>query len=660
MTKHSLYVLVALIMNVRVAAGQPVELPGTTIQMPWKNFHAMVNKKPDTVYVRPGAACPVAIVLTRLQAGVRLLDSSAQVAFNLGYSVLDTSRWSTLRLFTEEADVSFLSISMPRGDYLCSRDTGFVLVAGAQRPPLGSRSARLALVKNADIDEGARRIEFPMPAASDRSVTVDAPSDFSDITFENATLISQQKNGIMVRYFCALPSNSKGLGIHYAPPIRQKKAVPQPRADTAGRKPMIVAAHETGLFVSDNNAFVVSAVHISVAQAPISRFSITLPGSFSLLKIEGAGIKTWTQGKGGVLDVSLGFECKDQYTLFMIGETPVDSLAQVPSFSVNEAKRQTGRFGIMAAGSSEAEAVAANNCVSMSPAQFVKECTPEFTAKCAENKKNLSAIIFAGESYAVPFIARCKITRHQLVPVVNAMADLGVLRTIIGDDRKMLTMATFAIRQRDRQFLSLSFKDSCALWAVTLDGNAVAPFRDSDGTYKISLQRYIAASNSERPVVLTFTYLSLSDSFGRPMQCRLNAPTLDVPVSRLEWTIFYPEKWRVKKVKGDFTVPKSALFGTPRLTRDAAESRKLLAELRQTVEQQTANGPAVKLFSGPSKTVFAYKILVVNERPWIGLLFGKPVPWAAIFIIVGLVLTVGVAGYFWRKERGKRGVKNGS
>jgi hypothetical protein len=656
MNKRCIYVLSALMVSAWNAAGQPVALPGTTIEMPWKNFHDMINKKPDTVYVRPGAACPVPIVVTRVQAGLRLLDSSAQAVLTIDYSVLDTSRWSALQLFAEEADISFLSINMPRGDYLCSTDSGFVLVAGAQRAPQTSRSARLALVKSANIDEGARRIELPMPVASDRSVTVDAPSDYSDITFENATLISQQKTGAMVRYFCALPSHSNVFGVHYAPPIRRKAAVAQPKADTARRQPMIVAAHETGLFVSDNNAFVVSAVHLTVAQAPVSRFSITLPASFSLLKIEGAGIKTWTQEKGGVIDLSLAFECRGQYTFFIIGETPVDSLAQVPSFSIGEAKRQTGRFGIMAAGSSEAEAVVANNCVTLSPAQFVKECTPEFVAKCGENKKDLNGIIFAGESYAAPFIARCRITRHQPVPVVNAMADLGVLRTIIGDDLKVLTMATFAIRQRDRQFLSLSFGDSVSLWAVTLDGNAVAPFRDNDGTCKISLQRFLAKSNSERPVLLTITYLSLPGPSGAPMHCRLRAPALDIPVSKLEWTVFYPQKWRVKKVKGDLTVPKNPLHGMTPVTRDAGESRKLLAELRQTVEQQTANGPAVKLFSGPSNTVFAYKILVVNERPLIDLYFGRPIS-SGLFLIVGLVLFAGAGLFIVRKVRTKRVVK---
>jgi hypothetical protein len=216
-----------------------------------------------------------------------------------------------------------------------------------------------------------------------------------------------------------------------------------------------------------------------------------------------------------------------------------------------------------------------------------------------------------------------------------------------------LTQATYSIRRRGRRFVSLSMPDSASLWSVALDGVPLSPSADENGGYKISLQRdYNADASGSRPL-LEVTYLLPSTKKSSANAFRMIAPVPDIPVSRLDWTAFYPESWSVKKVGGSFIAARKNIFGGHYLHINMNERQSLYSMLQQTNASRQAAATEGKnvlaLMPESPKHIYGYMIIVANEQPWMEIRFGSAlidgiVMTIVLVFVVGLGLIAGVFG----------------
>jgi hypothetical protein len=135
------------------------------------------------------------------------------------------------------------------------------------------------------------------------------------------------------------------------------------------------------------------------------------------------------------------------------------------------------------------------------------------------------------------------------------------------------------------------------------------------------------------------------------------APVPDIAVSRLDWTVFYPEAWSVKKVDGTLITAKENIFGKHYLHLNSSERQSLYSMLQQTIaSQQTAaqdGRNVLALMPGAQKHFYGYMILVEGEKPWMEIRFGSAAMDTIVRMIVVVIVSLGVFAVVYFRRRSK-------
>jgi hypothetical protein len=603
-------------------ASTAVPLPGTTVEIPYETFRATVERPPDTVYRATDKPPPVPLVLDRAAMGLRLADSSVTCTLSVTYSVLQARGWCSALIFGEGASCVFTDVSLPTGDFLVATDSGIVVLAAAS-PQRAPRSLRCIWTVPAGLESGLRSAQVAMPRAVRGTLQVVARPALTDITIEGAALLAtRQSTGQTVRTF-SVPAGGGTLGVSYAAPLpvaaaKSTAAIPE---EPGGRKePKVSVTQETALFLSEEGGLALSAIHLGVTVAPITAFALTLPRGYSLLSVDGNGIRSYEPAGDTLLRVHLTYDLEGDYVLYLVAEVKCDTLASVPCPVVVGAARQSGRFAVGMQGAGEAQFVLMRQCIGTPVSAFIAELSPGLADLITQHKKDVSDLLLAGTFYRTPFDAALRLQRHAAAAVADAIADSGSIASVISSDWKMMTQATWWVRQSSRQLLNLGLPDSADLWSVSINGAEATPFRTERGEYKVSLQRFLATDGGRTRLELTCTYYQDLSRSRRGGRVNLVPSVPDIPVASLTWSVFYPRNWSAQCVRGDFVTSISSLLGSRRLQLQGDEKASRYDKLVQSQkarQEQQGGAPGVQLPLMPAspRHLLAHRILVVGEKP---------------------------------------------
>ncbi len=536
MSKVLLHILtlcyILIIFSAPLFADKKTDLPGTQITIPWDDFEKLSSQKVDTVKIIPPVDVPVPIIFDDINIQIILNDSNVECSYNLHYVNMSNREWSTKNLISEHNDFRFTSVICPKGDFLQYSNDGYKLISKKNI----NKSRRLLIGQwqmNAELSRGYREIKFPFPQVSKGSITIKAPFDYTDINLENSVLLSKNRKGNYKYYKFTLPSYTSDAKIKYAPPVPEIIDSSKVKVDRAKVKKSskVTSFNETAIFTAEDNTFVISTINLNVAHAPITSFTIKKPANYTLLKIEGNGIKKWSYIDSTEIEIKLTFELEGKYSLLLIGESKKsDILHAVPTFTVPIAMRESGIFAIAVEGNGEGQFEELRNAVSTPVSQYLKKLSPLMQKSFNKFNKRSDDIILSGINYKAPYSATYTIKRHKLINVASAISDSGTLITAITEDGKLLHQASYLIKQRNKQFISLKLPDSCDLWSVKINGNDVAPFIDNDGGLRVSLQRYTGLNNATS-LNLSLTYFKKIENLKNNKKVILNAPIPDIPVN---------------------------------------------------------------------------------------------------------------------------------
>ncbi|MBN1760590.1 MAG: hypothetical protein JW863_19840 [Chitinispirillaceae bacterium] len=641
------------------AAPLDLDLPQSSIQLPWSVFNRLSNRSPDTVFVPPEIQPPTAIVFSDMQLSAVLHDSMAEMSLSVGYTVFSGKGWVEIQVFDREFSGALSSVSLPDGDFLRATEGGCFLTAATAGK---NRSRRLSVTYTvpAHSEAGDVSVTTSLPRAVECRLDITAPVSYAEVIADQAFLSGKQRSNNAVLYRFLLNATAGSGKISYKVPVKKSPAdtvgstaVP---SDTIAREPVITVRQESAVFAAKENAFIFTALRLSVVRAPVTRFSVVLPERFSLLTLSGNGIQKWTKtDSGSVLEVKLGFALEGNYSLYLAGEQPIDTCVAIPEIRVREAAHQSGTFGLVIGKGNEALSLSASNSAEVARAEFLRGLSPGFSDSIVRYGRSLQEMVIAGEYFKIPFSAVFLIRRHVPVPVADAICDAGSVRAVISKDAKVLTQAGFHIRHRGRQFITLRLPDSANLWSVTLDGVQVSPSRGENGEYKISLQRNYAATGAGHNSQLEVTYLQTMKPALSNRTFQLQTPVPDIPVGKLELTVFYPEQWIVNKTTGTFTAAQTTLLGKRYYRLGSSERQSLYRTLQKsnTARQTTAQAASsLSLMPETPNYLYAISILIVDEQPWIGIRFGSVTVHRFIVLlsVFGGIVVVVAAVIFGRRS----------
>jgi hypothetical protein len=151
-----------------------------------------------------------------------------------------------------------------------------------------------------------------------------------------------------------------------------------------------------------------------------------------------------------------------------------------------------------------------------------------------------------------------KVTRFPDSAVLAAVADRAVVTTLVTHQGRALTEVTMTVRNQGQPFMKVGLPQGATLLSAEVAGVSVKPVLGSDGA-RVPLLRpgfRPPGGNPNGPsgggsYQVSFVYLESGEAFAKKGDARLTLARVDLPISLLEWELFLPEGFQVKRFEGD-------------------------------------------------------------------------------------------------------------
>ena len=105
------------------------------------------------------------------------------------------------------------------------------------------------------------------------------------------------------------------------------------------------------------------------------------------------------------------------------------------------------------------------------------------------------------------------------------------------------------MRNRAQPFLRVELPPGAAIVSAEVEGQASKPAQGSDGTRIPLLRPGFRPTGPYKPCRSSMS--RTATPFGKKGRAELSLPKMDVPVSLVEWEMFLPDRYRVRRFDGD-------------------------------------------------------------------------------------------------------------
>ncbi|MBI3011575.1 MAG: hypothetical protein HYY58_03690, partial [Candidatus Omnitrophica bacterium] len=310
-------------------------------------------------------------------------------------------------------------------------------------------------------------------------------------------------------------------------------------------EPVIYGEVNTMVTIEEQLARLSSIIDYRMAQGEIKELKVQLPLGINVLNVRGASIEDWhvadTQGHK-TLTVTLGFALKDTtYRLVVEGEETMKETASdygLPEIHLLGVKQERGYLAVAREGSIELAPATTEGINRVD----VREL-PDLLRAAAG-----SPAILAFKYHQHPYRVTMSLTRHRDHPVLAAIAERGELVTVLSRQGELLTRATYLIKANKKQFVEVKLPAGATLWSCIVGGKSVKPVEGKEGTLLIPLDAMADGANTT-PVEIV--YFEQRPKLIRIGHVKLQGPTLDVPTTVANWSLYAPREIRFLNMSGN-------------------------------------------------------------------------------------------------------------
>jgi hypothetical protein len=237
-----------------------------------------------------------------------------------------------------------------------------------------------------------------------------------------------------------------------------------------------------------------------------------------------------------------------------------------------------------------------------------------------------------------PVSVEIEVTKHEEIPVLVAAIDAAHYVTLLTEEGKVLTKATFNMRNNVKQFMRLALPKGATFLNCFVSGKPVKPAQDASGRVLVPLEKSEALGETVTQFPVEIMYLTQKDKLKAFGRFTMSLPELDIPTSQLYWSVYAPEEYNygwfqgdVKKVEatapmGLFTALGGQTAGRRMQVAEKSASvvsagyqsqLRLEDKLVQEVRARKGVLP-IKMEMPTEGRVFRFsKLLVTDESPWL-------------------------------------------
>ena len=132
--------------------------------------------------------------------------------------------------------------------------------------------------------------------------------------------------------------------------------------------------------------------------------------------------------------------------------------------------------------------------------------------------------------------------------VLAAVAERAVITTLVTTEGRSLTEVKLIVKNQAQPFLKVDLPAGANILSAEVAGEKVKPVQAPDGSRVPMLRPGFRPSDSYE---VSFVFMHSGAPFAKKGGSELSLPSMDVPISLLEWEVFLPEQYKVKDFGGD-------------------------------------------------------------------------------------------------------------
>jgi hypothetical protein len=451
---------------------------------------------------------------------------AARFTAKMKVSVLAKKGWARVPLLPATVAVESAKIGGKEAPVVI--ENGFYTLVTDRRGDFDVNIVFGAAVQTA---EGSSRVDFQLVPSGATTATLAVPtSEDLDFTVVNAKLESDRVVGKNRVVDATLPATGSLT-------IQWQREIPE----TEKRAARIYSEVYTLMSVGEGVLRATTSVQNTILFAGVGEFTYDVPKGMTVLDVQGPGIRDWKAGADGKLRVLLNFDAEGSYalTVHMERAQAKSAAVDVPILVPLGSERTKGWLGVESGGSLEIE----EKAVSKVTAVDVRSLPASILGLTGQPILFGYKYIGSGPSISL------NVAEHDEVDVLVTLVDQTVAKTMWTREGRRLTSVSYQVRNNRRQFLRLALPDNAELWSASVAGKAVQPVKAKDGRVMIPLVRSQQAGQNLSAFDVTAVYIESGDATPKSGRGSFTAklPTVDVPSTYVAWTVYSPDKTKIRR-----------------------------------------------------------------------------------------------------------------
>ncbi|MES2643605.1 MAG: hypothetical protein V4850_29235 [Myxococcota bacterium] len=606
--------LLALLAPAFAAPG--LNIPGGEVTLPWNDFQALYQK--GLAPEKPPEKAPLDYTLDRAAYSGRLVgkgdDAYGLFRLTIRGNVHKDKGWATIPLLSTNAALRTARVD-GKDAAIFLRDGFYTLITDKS----GAFTAELEFSASLFTADGETGLSLPMvpTGATEVTFTVEGEEavDFEIAGAKGQTALSNGKT----RSVTAAVMSWGSLAISW------KRALPAESVEAA-KLARVYAETNVLIGVSEGVMQGTARVNYTVLHKGIDTLRVQLPRDVTVLDVQGAGIREWTQGRveslkqappaNDVITVKLNYEALGAYLLSIDYERPLTGNASLPMPKVLDVAREKTWIGVDARSALELVSGEATGAVPVD----VRELPASLVGQT--DYPVLLAWKARGGDVSIPL----EVKSHPDVDMLVTLVDTAVADTLVTPDGRRMTRVRYGVRNNRRQFLRLALPEGAEVWSASVAGRGVKVAAGEGGGVLIPLVRSDASGGALTGFLVEVIYVEngapLADGRG---ELRVDLPRADAPTSQLQWTVYFPQDAKVQKKDHEGTVRQVPYFSSaPQLPSDATVSAQAQGNVQRAAAKQDIAGALgqgvepVRVELPLAGQVHTYeKMLVLDEPLWV-------------------------------------------
>lgn len=514
------------VLCVAAAAQQkaPSQLPDTgNVSLPLDEYNKLVElaskppkrpEPPPVNYTIKGADMKLhvengTVLGTVLLMGETLKKGMSKVPLTTGLTVLDARQEGKAVPLDQENGTQTTVLTGPS-------EFSITLTVGL---PLGIEAGRASFV-------------LPVPSAGGPQLSLVVPGEHTSVNISSGLITNRtSEKGQTTIEATLVPGQS--TTVWWATRENAAPVVP--------REVRFLSNVKTLVSVGEAELRLAALADISVLQGEPAQFDVEVPSGYEVTGVTGASLESSEIQSGKlILKVNAANQRNHQFLVSM-ERAITETRTTVPFLAFKSSQRETGEVLVEGTGAIELTATESGSLKRMD----VKEANAYL--RSLAHFPAQAAFRFHTQPNESPGLA-LEWVRFPDSSVLAAIAENAEITTMITTEGRSLTEVKLTLKNQAQPFLKVGLPTGASILSAEVAGEKVKPVQGPDGN-RVPLLR--AGFRPTGPYEVSFVFLHSGMPFAKKGGSELSLPSMDVPISLLEWEVFLPEQYKVKDFAGD-------------------------------------------------------------------------------------------------------------